>query len=293
MATKKEQSTVKSDEIIKDNAAAVISGEDELTTSAQIKVLYSKYKNLGKVNHRIVSEITSIPRNTLEVWASGLKNPSNYIVTLVDKSLQRHFDKPQNNGDMVRFMTDRMLAFVIRYVRNKAFIANGKFSDLPYELRNIPRLINGKQYVVKYEYLVSKKRCIRSSDFTYPFPDNVENRALEIKKLYNAVNLTYTEISRITGINSNSLANWITKMNNPPIYVLKYVYREIIESLKQVENNADAIREMSTDELIEFFTNVRDIALNAEGDVDAIGALEDVTAYLKSTELIKPNLFEL
>ena len=56
-----------------------------------------------------------------------------------------------------------------------------------------------------------------------------------IRYLYACSNLTYEEISKLTDIKVNTLANWITGRRNPPLYVTKNVYIKIKKFLSPDE----------------------------------------------------------
>lgn len=82
-----------------------------------------------------------------------------------------------------------------------------------------------------------------------------------IRKLWEQSGYTYKELSELTGITENTLANWITenkeRRRNPPEYVYKYIKMKIKE--KQIKTNGDVIRRMTDKELIMFLTVLNEL----------------------------------
>lgn len=242
-------------------------------------LLREKYKKSG-LPYTEFARILGVKENTLAMWLSLKRTPTSYFVKYALEKL-KEYEESSTFGNAIRAMSNSEIAELLTDVRDSALVASGNISNIKDEYRDMAAFVN------------KHHECPLKLDIPL---DNIENTAIELKRIYEASGLTYDDLSAYLSVSRPTLNMWLALRRNPPLYFVHWAKKKIKVLNSEWENDGELIKNMSNSELIELLSDIRDNALNASGeDVnEKKKSLEikyqDMTDFVNSTYLIKPRL---
>lgn len=117
-------------------------------------------------------------------------------------------------------------------------------------------------------------------------------RIAEVRKLYEQSRMSYTELSRLTGIKLDTIASWFTtkKPKAPLASAVKYIRMCLEEYFFVNQNGGDVIRHLGNEQLGDFLNDFCANALNSsqtDTNGEAATSNEYITNLVEGTELLK------
>lgn len=132
--------------------------------------------------------------------------------------------------------------------------------------------------------------------------DERQARLAEVRQLYEQSQLSYSGLSKITGIKAATIASWFTaKTTRAPLpYVIKYIRMCLNDFFYEVENGGDFIRHLGNEQLGGFLNDFCSYILynkdeNTSDDADIADGTnyDDINDNASNNEVIKVNYSEV
>ena len=242
-------------------------------------LLREMYKKSG-LPYTEFAKILGVKENTLASWLSLKRTPTSYFIKYALETL-KEYEEYSTYGSAIRAMSNPELADLLSDIRDNALASDGNIDNIKEEYRDITTFVN-KHYECPFQ-------------FKAPL-DNIEDTAIELKKIYEESGLTYDDLSAYLSVSRPALNMWLALRRNPPLYFVHWARKKIKVLNAEWENDGELIRNMSNSELINLLTDIRDKALNSNGkDADEKknkleSKYRDMEDFVNNTYLIKPRL---
>lgn len=253
----------------------------EKNTAEQFKVMVER----SGMPISTIGQVTNIPTSTLCRWNNLQRNPPEYLLPMLQRAIddyKRSVMCSEPNGNVIRDMTNEQLIDFLEEIRDNALKANGNIFLMCEDYRDINNFL--------------KTKSLKKQPFPYSYCENKDKPFSErLKDLCQEYGYNLIDIIRITGIPKNTVWGWSSKGREPTAYLFRMVQRAVYEYTKDMEHaktNGDVIRLMPDERLKELIEEIRDNALEANGNVfNMLKKYQDLSAFIEDTTLAKPSLF--